>query len=82
VDSLFSIGIEGKWTKPEGESSEVILGPSIQWLPTENTHLDLVAMAGLTDSAPNAECWLIFGIDFGKGNKKIQGYKPTSVAGH
>ena len=82
VDNLLSVGIEGKWTKPDDEKYEAILGPSIQWRPTDNTHLDLVAMAGLTHSAPNAECWLIFGFDFGKGSHKAKGYKPTNVAGH
>jgi len=82
VDNLLSVGIEGKWTKPDQEAYEAILGPSIQWRPTDNTHLDLVAMAGLTHSAPNAECWLIFGFDFGKGSHEAKGYKPTSVAGH
>ena len=81
VDSCFSIGIEGQWTHPEGGKSEGIIGPTVQWLPTANTHLDLVAMAGLNDSSPNAECWLIFGFDFGQGTHKQQGYKPTSVGG-
>jgi hypothetical protein len=82
LDNLLSVGIEGKWTKPDDEKYEAILGPSIQWRPTDNTHLDLVAMAGLTHFAPNAECWLIFGFDFGKGSHEAKGYKPTSVAGH
>lgn len=82
VDSCFSMGIEGKWTHPEGGPDEGIVGPSIQWLPTPNTHLDLVAMAGVNDSSPNTECWLIFGYDFGSGARKQQGYKPTSVAGN
>lgn len=90
VDNLLSVGIEGKWTKPDEEAYEAILGPSIQWrptdniqwCPTDNTHLDLVALAGLTHSAPNAKCWLIFGFDFGKGSHEAKGYKPTSVAGH
>ena len=81
VDNLLSVGIEGKWTKPDEEAYEAILGPSIQWRPTDDTHLDLVAMAGLTHSGPNAECWLIFGFDFGKGSHKAKGYKPTNVAG-
>ena len=76
-----SVGIEGKWTHPEGGRSEGILGPTVQWLPTANTHLDLVAMAGLNDSSPNADCWLIFGFDFGSGTHKQQGYKPSSVGG-
>lgn len=82
IDSCFSVGIEGKWTHPEGGPDEGIVGPTVQWLPTENTHLDLVAMAGVNDSSPNAECWLIFGFDFGAGAKKHQGYKPTSVSGN
>jgi len=82
VDNCFSLGIEGKWTAIEDEKSEAILGPSIQWRPTDNTHLDLVAMAGLTNSSPNTECWLIFGFDFGKGSKQTKGYTPTTVAGH
>jgi hypothetical protein len=79
IDSKLSIGLEGQWSSTEHEKSEAILGPSIQWLPTQNTHLDLVSMFGLTDSAPNAEIWLIFGFDFGSGSKK--GYKPTTVGG-
>lgn len=79
IDSKFSAGLEGKWTHPEGGDDEFLLGPSIQWLPTENTHLDLVVMAGLNDASPNTECWLIFGFDFGSGTKK--GYKPTTVGG-
>lgn len=82
VDSVFSVGIEGKWSNTDGEKSEAILGPSIQWRPTDNTHLDLVAMAGLTDSSPNAEFWLIFGFDFGKGSKEPKGYKPASAIGN
>lgn len=79
IDSCLSIGVEGKWTHPEGEKSEGIVGPTVQWLPTDNTHVDLVAMGGLNDSSPNAECWLIFGFDFGKGTHERHGYKPSSL---
>ncbi len=82
IDSKLSLGLEGQWEHPEGESNEFLLGPSIQWLPTSNTHLDLVTMAGLNNASPNVECWLIFGFDFGPGTHKQQGYKPTSVGGN
>jgi hypothetical protein len=82
VDDKLSVGIEGNWSAVTREKSEMILGPSVQWRPTHNTHLDLVAMAGLTNSSPNAECWMIFGFDFGDGKVKNQGYKPTSLGGH
>ena len=81
IDSCFSVGVEGKWSHTSNEKSQAILGPSFQWRPTANTHLDLVALAGLTDSAPTTECWLIFGFDFG-GPSKDGGYKPTSLGGH
>ncbi|MEO5914487.1 MAG: hypothetical protein ABIS50_09665 [Luteolibacter sp.] len=81
VDSCFSIGAEAKWSHVTDEKSEFILGPSFQWRPTANTHLDLVTLGGLTDSAPNFEGWLIFGFDFG-GPSKDGGYKPTSLGGH
>lgn len=79
IDSCLSVGIEGKWTHPEGDHNEGILGPSVQWLPTDNTHLDLVVMGGLTDASPNVEAWLIFGFDFGSGSHENHGYKPSSL---
>jgi hypothetical protein len=82
VDSCFSIGVEGQYAYAVGGKSSAILGPTVQWRPTDNTHLDLVAMAGLNESSPNAECWLIFGCDFGKGEHEVHGYKPTSVGGN
>lgn len=81
VDSCFSVGIEGQWTHPVGGKSEGIIGPTAQWRPTTKTHLDLVAMAGVNDSSPHAECWLIFGFDLGGGSSKDKGYKPTSLGG-
>lgn len=80
IDSRLSLGLEGQWTHPEGDHNEFILGPSIQILPTANTHLDLVAMAGLNEASPNAECWIVFGFDFGDGAKG-GGYKPTTLGG-
>ena len=81
VDSCFSAGVEAKWSHTTDEKSEALLGPSFQWLPTAKTHLDFVFLAGLTDSSPNTESWLIFGFDFG-GPSKDGGYKPTMLGGH
>ncbi len=82
IDNCFSVGAEGKWSHVTDEKSEAIFGPSVQWRPTSNTHLDLVAMGGLTNSSPNTECWLIFGFDFGKGSHETKGYKPTTLGGN
>ena len=82
IDNKLSLGLEIGITKPEDEDSEVIFGPSLQWRPTRNSHVDLVTLGGLTDNAPNAECWLILGFDFGAGDKEHSGYKPTQLNGH
>ncbi len=79
VDNVFSVGVEAKWTHEDHEHSEVIVGPSVQWRPTRNTHLDLVVQFGANHAAPNTECWLIFGWDFGPGVSR--GYQPTTVGG-
>lgn len=81
IDDKLSIGVESKAAWVRGDTTEVTLGPSLQWLPAENCHLDAVVLGGLTNSAPNAECWLIFGFDFGSGTKG-GGYKPTNLGGN
>ncbi len=81
IDEKLSLGIEGNWSTNTGEKSQMILGPSAQWRPTRSSHLDVVAMPGLTSASPHAECWMIFGFDFGDGKAKSQGYQPTSLGG-
>jgi len=53
----------------EGESdyeyeTTVMLGPSVLYKPTRNTHLGLVTFFGLTHDAPTVEAFFIFGIDW------------------
>lgn len=86
VDEKFSIGLEAKYTNEtvagdrDNPAHKLVFGPSIQWRPCPNSHLDFVPMAGLTDDSPNAEIWFIFGIDFGgMESPKQKGYTPTSV---
>jgi hypothetical protein len=75
-DSKFSAGVEFNLEHVTGEGfqshddavNEFLLGPSFQWRPTENSHLDFVPLFGLTSSDredPRYEFWLIFGWDFG-----------------
>ena len=68
----FSAGFEAKYVHETvaGHRSDpehkLLLGPSIQWRPTENSHLNLVGLFGLTEDAPNVEGWVVFGFDFGR----------------
>lgn len=83
IDQKFSLGLEAKYineTTIESRGTpehKFLLGPSIQWLPTRNSHLDLVALAGLTPDSPDLEAYVVFGIDFDWGHhgqaKKVHG---------
>ena len=75
IDSKLTVGLEllvEYETAREIEDGEiertyettVMLGPSLLYKPTRNTHLGLVTLFGLTHDAPVAEVFFIFGIDW------------------
>ena len=73
LDDKLSAGLEAK-VETETETGarstapiEVDLGPSIQWRPTRNSHLDIVPLFGVTSDSPHLETWIVFGMDFGTG---------------
>lgn len=67
-----SLGLEMKYVHEtveggrEDPEHKVLLGPSIQFRPAEHVHLDVVALAGLTEDAPDLEAWVVFGWEFGR----------------
>lgn len=84
IDGKLSAGIEMKATH-ETESgtrgdaeTKLLLGPSVQWRPFRNSHLDIVPLFGVTPYSPRVEMWLVFGFDFGPGNEK-SGPAPVST---
>ena len=85
IDQKLSVGLEMEFihTSETGNrhdpSVEFNIGPSIQWRPTSNTHLDIVPLIGTTKDSPHAEVFLIFGIDFGPGASKSSGDGKGSV---
>jgi hypothetical protein len=85
VEEKLSAGFEVKYMQETvaGSRSDpehsLVAGPSIQWRPTSNTHLDVTPLFGLTEDSPNVEAYVVFGIDFGGG---IHRYHPTSVRSH
>lgn len=85
IDEVFSVGLEMKWTHETTEFSRgepeqgFLLGPSIQWCPTRNSHVDLVSLWGTNRDAPNLEAYVIFGIDLGKIGAGEHRYAPVSV---
>jgi hypothetical protein len=83
IDQVLSAGLEMffKYENVAGERDngehKFNIGPAIQWRPTKNTHLDLVATFGCTDDAVDVETFVVFGWDFDKGGE-VTHYKPTS----
>lgn len=76
LDGKLSVGAE---LKIESETEhgnrsnppvEVDIGPSLQWRPTANSHLDIVPLFGVTSDSPRVETLIVLGIDFGPGNER------------
>jgi len=84
IDRKLSVGLELKVENEAPQSDkltpiEVDLGPSIQWRPTNNTHLDVVPLVGLTSDSPHVEIWIVFGYDFGSGPARKEITAPVSM---
>jgi hypothetical protein len=83
TDDKFYVGLETKINRvteggPDGAPDmEVLLGPSFQWRPTPRTHLDIVPLFGLTDDSPDAQIFVVFGIDLGPSDGGR--FSPTSL---
>lgn len=83
IDSKLSVGIECLFasestaeTRDEPENS-LNIGPSIQWRPTKQSHLDLVAMPGFTEDAPDWLTFFVLGYNF--GDRAEGGMAPIST---
>ena len=69
-DSVFSLGLEVKagWENTKADrndyTNEVIIGPSIQYRPLPQMHIDLAVMAGLTEESPVSKTVMIAGWEF------------------
>lgn len=70
VDRKFSAGAEVKAAIADVAgnrghySDEVLLGPTMQYRPLPNAHLDIAALAGLTNDSPDAKLTILFGWEF------------------
>lgn len=82
VDRRFSVGVELEYDRVtvkggrDDAEDAYYVGPSFQWRPTENTHLDIVPLRGLHD-AHDWRIFVVFGIDFG-GAKPREASMPVS----
>ena len=82
IDQRLSVGYEVNYAQESIASDRdtpdktLVIGPSVQWRPTRNTHLDLVPMFGVTKDSPRIESFIVFGWDF--GSDKSKALKPIS----
>lgn len=85
IDQKFSVGYELNYARESvaGERADpeksLVIGPSVQWRPTRNTHLDLVPMFGVTTAAPRLQSYLVFGVDFGPERKTPVVTQPAAL---
>ncbi|BCU78000.1 transporter [Luteolibacter sp. LG18] len=84
IDSKLSVGLEMtyKWETSIGSrdnpESQFNIGPSIQWRPTTNSHVDVVTLFGTTEDGPDFEGWLVLGWDFGSGTHEDKAFAPVT----
>jgi hypothetical protein len=70
VDQGFSVGAEVKaaWADEKGSrgsyANEILVGPSFQFRPTPNSHIDVAPLFGCTDESPESKVTILFGWEF------------------
>lgn len=85
LDQKLNIGVEMKYLEVTASDNrgdpenEWLLGPSLQWRPTANIHVDVVPLFGLNNEAPDVEMYVVAGFNINKfkGEKKI--LEPVSL---
>lgn len=87
ISDAISAGLELKYVRETVKGGrndpehKFLIGPSLQFRPTHNTHLDLVSLFGVTEDAPDVEAYVIFGIDFDFGKSSSGGKIRQPVSG-
>jgi hypothetical protein len=87
IDQKLSVGYEWQYSVESDTGDRANpeksfgIGPSLQWRPTRNTHLDIVPLIGLSHDAPRIESFVVFGIDFGPESKAPAVLEPAALRG-
>jgi len=81
LDKRLTVGaellVEHETDRDDEEETTALLGPSVLFKPTQNTHLGLIPLFGLTHGSPAAEVFVVFGIDFEPFNWRWLGGKSA-----
>jgi hypothetical protein len=90
IDRVLLGGVECVWSgvnvhdDRDTRTNELLIGPSLQFRPTNRTFIDAVGLFGTTDDSPRAQCYFIFGYQFGTRAGPADGYigGPASTSGN
>jgi hypothetical protein len=69
-DEKLSIGAEFKCAMADKKQDrgnfeqQLLIGPSLQFRPSPQSHIDLAPLFGVTDDSPDAKIYMIFGYEF------------------
>jgi hypothetical protein len=70
MDEKLSIGLEAKAeiANEKGERSgwgeDIRIGPSLQWRPSQRSHVDIAPLFGVTDDSKRADIYVVVGFEF------------------
>jgi hypothetical protein len=70
IDEKFSVGVETEDSIVDDKFSrgsfknEVKIGPSLQWRPLPQIHIDFAPLFGVTNQSPAAKIYLVIGYEF------------------
>ena len=89
INEKLNLGVETKYAIESDRDTRGhperrwLIGPSLQWRPSDETHFDIVPMWGATEAAPKWEVFIFFGFEFGDGaddgdHRKVE---PASLRG-
>ena len=84
VDQKLSAGIEMQYKHQYSPGHTNIenkfqVGPSVQYNPTRNSWINIVALGGCTKSSPALEAFVVLGYNFGRGGGGRTVSRPTSA---
>jgi hypothetical protein len=84
IDEKLGAGIEMEYSHVSQESPKntFLIGPSFQWRPTTQWHVDLTPLFGCTHNSPEVEAYLVIGFDFGLSKSNKEQYTPSSLKSH
>lgn len=88
IDRRLLAGIEAVWSGTNVHDNRshydiaFLIGPSLQFRPTNRTFVDVVGLFGTTDESPRAQMYIIAGFQFGTRGAPVGFAGPAATRGN